>query len=61
METGGDKRGDEVVGIGAGAGIDNDIHVVTGPALAAEAGPDIVTDVFTCRRTSASVWSWGSS
>lgn len=55
METGGDKRGDEVVGIRAGAGIDNDIHVVTGPTLTTEAGPDIVMDVFTCRRTSASI------
>ena len=64
IAIGGDERGGAKVGIGVGVGIDRDIYVVIGPAFAIEVGPDIVidifgadivTDVFTCYRTLASV------
>lgn len=53
--AGGDERREVGRDIGAGAGIDIDTKVVTGLAPAADVGIDTVTEVFTCRRASASV------
>jgi hypothetical protein len=43
-------------GKGAGAGIETDMQVVTGPAPGADVGIETVTEVLTCCRASASVW-----
>jgi hypothetical protein len=53
--TGGDKRGEARISIGAGAGIETNTQVVTGFSLNIEVGTDTITEAFTCRRASASV------
>jgi hypothetical protein len=55
IATGGDDRREVGGGRGAGAGIDTDIQVVTGPISGADVGIEMVTEVLTCRRASASV------
>ena len=52
--TGGDERREVGGGNGAGAGIETDMQVVTGPAPGADVGTETVTEVLTCCRASAS-------
>ena len=53
--TGGDDRREGRGGKGAGAGIETDRQVVTGPAPGADVGTETLTVVLTCCRASASV------
>jgi hypothetical protein len=53
--TGGDERGDVREAKGAGARINIDMQVVTGPVPSADLGIETATEVLTCCRASARV------